>query len=280
MERFELLNLKYFVSGYKGFLGRELVDELSKNLIPFVKFDYNQSVELEQIADYSEDIFVHLADPFSPDFSQSRALEIEEELTKILYGFGPRFIYVSSALVYCRGDRAPRKIIDPVCNTDTYTDLKIRREKIVSQARGSILRVGNIYGSRMHPQSIIRKIFNSFLHYNQISQKTNPTRDYIHISDVLDLLLGLSTRGTLEEGIYNVGTEHGVAISEIYRKCAAYFDVDVHTLDSRFPDPLDSNDSLVLKIDSKNTYSWWRPTKDFETQIDIVFSEMKETLEK
>ena len=74
MERFELLNLKYLVSGYKGFLGRELVDALRKNLIPFVKFDYNQSVELEQIADYSEDIFVHLADPFSPEFSQSRAL--------------------------------------------------------------------------------------------------------------------------------------------------------------------------------------------------------------
>jgi hypothetical protein len=52
------------------------------------------------------------------------------------------------------------------------------------------------------------------------------------------------------------------------------------TLDSRFPDSLDSKDFLVLKVDSKNTYSWWRPTKEFETQIDIVFSEMKETLAK
>ena len=274
------MNLKYLVSGYKGYLGQELIYELRKNLIPFIKFDYNQSIELGQIADCSEDIFVHLADPFSPKFSQARALGIEKEFTKILYEFGPRFIYVSSALVYCRGDRAPREIIDPVCNTDSYTDLKIRREKIVSQARGSILRVGNIYSARIHPQSIIRKIFNSFLHNNQISQETNPTRDYIHISDVLDLLLGLSTRGTLEEGIYNVGTEHGVAISEIYRKCAVHFEANMDTLDSRFPDSLDSKDFLVLKVDSKNTYSWWRPTKEFETQIDIVFSEMKETLAK
>ena len=93
-------------------------------------------------------------------------------------------------------------------------------------------------------------------------------------------MLGLSTRGTLEEGIYNVGTEHGVAISEIYRKCAVHFEANMDMLDSRFPDSLDSKDFLVLKVDSKNTYSWWRPTKEFDTQIDIVFSEMKETLAK
>lgn len=275
--------MRYVISGSKGFLGSRLITQLLEEKVPFVEFSFNnRENKWQEYININQDLFIHLAEPHSNSFSEKRAMSIEHELYEIAEKMGPRFIYTSSALVYCRNNNSPKQISDPICKTDAYTELKIRREEQVASRDGTILRIGNVYGPGMHNESVIRKAFLAQYNAEPFSTKSNSIRDYVFLDDVVDLLIGLQSHDLTKSGIFNVGSGQGVCVSEIVFACMLFLGQDAKAgmYQKNFPSPSESGDVIVLRIDSSNTFPWWRPTRKFEITIPSVFESFKKEFHK
>lgn len=271
--------MKLVISGYRGFLGRNIIARFIKQGIPYLEFSYNDQKRIwRDICDESEDFFIHLADPYTGHFDEYRALGIENEMSNIAKSFGPRFIYVSSALVYCRKSARPRKVSDPVCSVDSYTNLKLRREQFIGSMNGTILRLANVYGIGMHKDSVISKILLSHLQSTHFSIGKNSVRDFVHIEDVVELFEKISKENLDRGGIYNVGTGRGTSLSEIYAKSAALSGLDASLETSRVKFR-ESEDTLILDIDKENSFSWWHPKRELEPSLTEIYENYRrETL--
>jgi nucleoside-diphosphate-sugar epimerase len=273
--------LRYVISGSKGFLGSHLKKRLQEKEVPFVEFSFNNpETKLQESIDSGQDVFIHLAEPHSNSFSNERAISIENELYQIAEKLGPRFIYSSSALVYCRNNDLPKQISDPVCKIDAYTRLKIRREEQLISRNGTILRIGNVYGQDMHKESVIYKAFFSQHNAAPFSTSNNSIRDYVFVDDVVDLLASLQNHELTISRIYNVGSGQGICVSEIVYECMLFLgqNAKARMQEMNFPKPSNCGDAVVLKIDNVNTFPWWRPTRRFQEMIPSVFESFKKEL--
>jgi nucleoside-diphosphate-sugar epimerase len=223
-------------------------------------------------------IFVHLADPKTNDFDANRAKSIERELFDIASLMGPKFIYVSSALVYCRSGSLPKKISDRRCSIDSYTDLKIHRENVVLRSNGRVLRLGNLYGKGMKLDNVIGKILISLTNRQHFKSEFNPTRDFVHVNDVINSLISIQPSDLEKGGVTNIGSGIGIPISNIYDSCVTFlksqniFNFELPNV--HFPDPKSSDDQITLNINQFNTFPWWQPKYSFIDEIYTVFEDM------
>ena len=283
MGRFRLIQ-KLILTGYRGFVGSNLVSRLKSREIPFILYDFSIDAEVVAKQYGSNSIFIHLADPNSSTFSLQRSKEIERNLYKFAEIFESNFYYVSSSLVYCRDGNIPKKTSDSVCSESQYTDLKINRENMIQNFGGNILRIGNVYGLGMSAETIIGKISLSILKNSHFDSSYNPTRDFVYLEDILDAFVKLRELGSPKSKIYNIGSGVGTSVSELYELCANVLenknDVKTTWNNVDFPDARLSLDKIVLDISSKNTLTGWKPKHSLEENIGPVINDLLERFDK
>lgn len=297
----------YLVSGGAGFIGSHLcdfliskghrvcvIDDLSNgslaNLPKHENLEFFNNSILDDLSFISSlgkiDCVFHLAaqvsvqksltDPnttFSINCHGSSNLLKFCSLAKI-----PKAVLASSAAVYGDG-KLPLSESSPLSPLSPYAQSKIEMEKIgsLSGLNCTSLRFFNVYGPRQSPSSpysgVITKFFSALSANSNITVygDGNQTRDFIHVSDVVDALYCASKNSS--SGSYNVGCGSQTSLNHLISQMELVCNkkASISYLPSRQGDILHSVASISkIKKDLgfspkinlfdglKNTWNWFK----------------------
>ena len=146
-------------------------------------------------------------------------------LLEFLHSKLRHIIYISSCTVYGWPETLPVVETSPLNPENVYSLAKISTEKTLCQFKEkynipiTIFRISQIYG----PGSSNKAAMYQFLKLAHNGKRPrifcNPqtTRDYIHVSDVINIII--YSFNNLIDGIYNIGIGKGTTIGELANIC-------------------------------------------------------------
>ena len=215
------------VTGSHGFVGSQLVDELltsgeyrviavdhtmimgffkHSNLVTY-NISYDKIINFEDV-----DAVVHLANYKYNDNSKLLSFDILS-LPKFLNKFQPhvKFVYASSAAVYDENYG-----VNP---STMYGLSKMTQENILLESNFdnlSILRFFNIYGKSSNG-GVIQNFKNAIVNNEPIyiNGDGNSTRDYIHVSDIVNSIIKEIECESAGKIVKNIGTGIGTTLNNL-----------------------------------------------------------------
>lgn len=223
--------MKFIITGYRGFIGQYLCNELSSRNIEFIGVDHSDILGddyFDGIVVEKGDVMVHLANrSFVPDSWEDPAMYIETNSmgTLKVLEFCKKgqlgLIYLSSYM-YGNPQYFPVDEKHPVQIMNPYAFSKKTAEEIIQYYGENfginyvILRPFNVYGKGQKDNFIIPILFQKFLDSNLKTVQMNdlkPKRDFIHAKDLVNAIVLCSEN--LNQQIYNVTSGHSVSILEL-----------------------------------------------------------------
>ncbi|MFH0832939.1 MAG: NAD-dependent epimerase/dehydratase family protein [Candidatus Aenigmatarchaeota archaeon] len=131
-----------------------------------------------------------------------------KSIADIAEEFGVKLIYTSSAAVYGNG-KIPNNEEGECKPLSQYGKSKLKSEKILKNA--FVARLFNTYGKGGN--SFVNKLCKKIPNYDEFNVYGNglQTRDFIHVSDIVDALL----LGVENSGIYNVGSGKETSVLQL-----------------------------------------------------------------
>lgn len=241
--------MKIVITGSSGFVGSHFVDKclnLGYEVFPVdIKegFDMTNWNQVRTIGQF--DVLVHLAAKlFSHDvLFNSRDLYLTNivstlnalELCKI---HNAKMIFVSS-YVYGRPKSLPIGEEHPAASFNPYTESKIIGERLClkySQDHDlpvSIVRPFNLYGKGLNENLLIPTVIRGAKNGKIVVDDQRPKRDYLYISDFVDLLSGLSVYNQAGCEIFNAGSGVSYSVREIIETVCSLYDheIEIHSRD-------------------------------------------------
>lgn len=128
----------------------------------------------------------------------------------------PRFVYISTILVYDLEAKTPWKTSSPLRPESDYSRTKLGGEELCRlNSRHTpiiitVLRLGFVYGKE---KGIPREFIREMKEKNQLEVYRNPVRDYVFVEDVADAIVQSLD---LEESLtLNIGTGRGTSLMDI-----------------------------------------------------------------
>jgi nucleoside-diphosphate-sugar epimerase len=217
------------VTGADGFIGRHLVEALESA----GRVVYPHTLEAGDISRCPLDFegvahVFHLAGKtFVPDSWDStlRFYEVNLLGTVNVLEFCRRHhasITFISSYVYGQPDSLPITEDHPLRPLNPYSHSKILGEEVVGYYHSqfgvpaTVIRPFNIYGPGQEHRFLIPKLIRQALDPSAgeiVVTDLRPRRDYIHIRDLVALLVA-TTRGA-QRGVYNAGSGHSVSIEDL-----------------------------------------------------------------
>lgn len=208
------------VTGASGFVGQALISQLRKNGFAVTGVTRRKLNGLITVSDYSETpmsdgaVLVHLAqgantsDSFGDD---------DVKLCQVLSDRPWRHIvYASSAIVYGDAGDYLRSPEEQISAFNDYSRVKLTCEKIVLDAGGTCLRLGNLYGPNMNAETVVSAILRQIPGVGPlILQNTAPVRDFLWIDDATRCMVAACR--LMPGGILNLGTSSGKAVGDVAR---------------------------------------------------------------
>jgi UDP-glucose 4-epimerase len=137
-----------------------------------------------------------------------------------------RFVFASSVAVYGYAAELPLREDMPLDARSPYAASKVAAEAFCDAYRNSygletcVLRLTNVYGPRMK-KGAYASVVSEFL---EATSRAEPlkvygsgeqTRDFVHVQDVVDAIMGALDPEKAECGVVNVGTGRGTSINEL-----------------------------------------------------------------
>lgn len=236
--------MKILVVGSKGFIGSHCVDSLSLEYEVWgcdVIMDYNTPnyIFIESVDSDFQDIFIQgkydvcincsgaASVPFSlnnpyHDF-QLNALNVFKILECIRkFNSDCKFINLSSAAVYGNPSVLPISESDDLNPVSPYGFHKLMSETICKEfsefwnLKTCCIRIFSAYGPRLKKQ-ILWDIFQKALTNQQVELfgTGNETRDFIFISDVVNIIKCVMSESDFKADIVNAGNGKQISISEV-----------------------------------------------------------------
>ena len=257
--------MKIVVTGSSGFLGRALMKNLRNSALVAIGVSRRFVPGMLQVTSYDEapggDVLVHLgeasdrkyADAHAPSYERRALATLERLQAK---GF-ERIVYASSAVLYGDQAESPRKVGDPVYQTDAYTRLKLASERTVLARKGAVARLSNLYGPGMAEGNVVSAILGQLPADGPIRVlDTAPVRDFLTVEDAARALTAMIAFSS--NGLFNVGSGQGVSIF----KLATQMLVAAGQAERKIDSIRASNkfSQLVLDIAQTETTLGWRPT--------------------
>ena len=271
------------VTGSSGFIGKNLVNALTKNKIGVIELDIVKGFDLLNDSDLKSvpefDIIVHLAaKSFVPhSFENPRDYYYHNYLLtlnvlELARKYNAKIIFFSS-YIYGVPEYLPIDENHRTAPHNPYAQSKLICEKLCEgyyrdfKVPVIIFRPFNIYGPGQNESFIIPTIFNQ-LKYNKIVLKdSQPRRDYIYIDDIISAILcAVNSEGNSFE-VFNLGYGKSYSVKELTKiiKNLSNSDAEViYTNELREGEVLDSvsdNSKIISKLK-------WKPSTDFDPDLN------------
>ena len=225
-----------FITGVKGFIGKELIKHCEKNGIEYLGVDLPEvDIRKKEIADLipeGADAIIHLAALSTDPLCKNNAFncfDVNVMGTLNLIAVAEKrkvkqFIFASSEWVYDNCTEKEVKTEESVINIANHKS-EYALSKLVSEANlrqkyqygfcsVTILRFGIIYGPRKEGGSAVESLFNAVKERNEIEVGSLRTgRHFIHVSDIVAGII--KSIGLDGFNIVNLGGDKLITLSEI-----------------------------------------------------------------
>lgn len=198
------------VIGGRGFIGTNLIEKYQGSSFDIV--DDQDILNKHAVSNINDDI-IHLA--AIPGIQEciehpSNAFDVNVRgtinLLESVRFSGKKLIFASSA--------ACENINNPYAASKRACELFLQAYNEAYGIKTISLRFSNIYGPHsMHKNSVIAKMCKDALTGGTITVYGNPTRDFIHVSDICEAIIKAIRSGFT--GILDVGTGIGTSINDI-----------------------------------------------------------------
>jgi len=270
--------MKVAVTGASGFLGRQIVAELSARGIAVIAVARRAAsapagVETRTVSDYAEtpaaDVLVHLAE-------ESRLAVAEQEGEALIAGNVARLerllaarrfarvLYGSSAAVY--GDASPRPHCadEALAGTSIYARAKQACERVVLAAGGVALRFANIIGPGMSESAVLSRVLAQIPGAGDLSvHDDSAVRDFLWGADMAACVAALVTGRAA--GAFNVGSGEGTSVRRL-AELALEVAGESHRKVVSGPRAAHAS-QLVLDIDATRAATAWQPRVRLDAAI-------------
>jgi UDP-glucose 4-epimerase len=139
-----------------------------------------------------------------------------------------RFVFSSSVAVYGNPTELPLREDMPINALSPYAASKAAAEALCDAYRSSygletcILRLTNVYGPRMM-KGAYASVVSEFLEATsrgeplKVYGNGEQTRDFVHVQDVVDAIMGALDLKKAECGVFNIGTGRETSVNELAR---------------------------------------------------------------
>ena len=196
--------MKIVITGSKGFVGSHLVNSLSNHQI--IEWDIKINKDIKNFdLESNVDFVIHLA----------ALTDVRESIKKPQDYWKTNVEYSKKIFDMCKN--IPIVYASTSCVREWWLSPYGTTKKVMEEFahEGHIgLRFTNIYGENAPDFMLTSRIKNGNVEY-----KTNHIRDFIHISDVLDVIKLFLKIGTLDKNrTYDVGSGKGVRIDELVER--------------------------------------------------------------
>jgi nucleoside-diphosphate-sugar epimerase len=181
-------------------------------------------------------------------------------------------IYGSSAEVY--GDRitTERFTDEPVVPRGLYAITKHACEKEVLKRRGTVLRLGNIYGEGMSRYNVFSDILKQIPGDGPVwVRDTHPMRDFIWINDVVAAFKAVIN--LKKDGIFNAGSGRGTSIGELARQILELAGEGDRPVKSK--QSASSGSCIVLDISETKRQLGWTPSITLNKGLRMLLEERR-----
>jgi nucleoside-diphosphate-sugar epimerase len=230
----------YYYGG-SGFIGKNNLNMLNSNYIQYLEInrDLSNLGELKFVPNSSDQKILIIANGCSLQYRQSYGIEKEFLNTEIeqykniykrlIENLNPdsisNIIFLSSGgALYDRNDNNKKNELATINPSSSYGLLKFELEKYLQSISSklsmplTILRISNVYGPGQvanRGQGLIPTIIARLMNNKEIRVTPNSVRDYLHISDLNIMLLGVLKEIVKFSGIFNLGSGIGYSSKEI-----------------------------------------------------------------
>lgn len=274
------------VTGASGFVGQRLVARLGAEGVA-VHAVCRRDVEVpgatavHLVRDYGQTpaiadaVLVHLAGERSLAAAESRGASGVAEAAgaaRALVGNGYRgLIVASSAVVY--GDKSPdpHRPDEVVHPQNRYAEAKLSCEAAFVQAGGLAMRLGNVYGPGMAPESVVAEIVAQIPGDGPVRiRDAGPIRDFVWIDDVIEAFVAAARRP--QAGILNVGSGQGVSIGALAATALKVAGAERRlVVSARLPPGRPS--ACLLDVQETRSKLGWRAVTPLAAGLGILVSE-------
>ncbi len=212
-------------------------DESEEPAVHLFKGDIRDEVVVQEAAEGCDFVF-HLAGKSGASTSNESPLEDLDvncrgllHLLDAVRRLAPQAVLVfpSSRLVYAPNLPLPISESAPTLPLSIYGAHKLAAENYLSVYQreygldSAVLRITNPYGPFQRPEQRSYGVINQFIHEAIRGQTITvfgdgaQLRDYIHISDVVDVMLLVAASPAALNATYNVGSGTGTSLAELAR---------------------------------------------------------------
>jgi len=268
------------VAGASGFLGRRLVAALAAAGVPTTAASRGAptdgpGVRPLRVRSYADlpggDVLVHLAETrdlhaVAADEERHRA-DARGLLAALLDGRYRRVVYASSGVVHGDGGDRPRRPDEPPEARGAYARMKLDGEAAVLAAGGTVVRLANLYGPGMAPDSAVAEILAQVRGEGPLRIRDGaPVRDWLWIGDAADALARVAADPA--PGVFNLGTGRGVAVAEVARAALRAAGREDRGVEETAPSARAS--ALVLDPSALSARWGWRPATPLEDGLAML----------
>jgi nucleoside-diphosphate-sugar epimerase len=220
--------MKVAVTGASGFLGTYIVGELLTRGCEVLAISRRtvalpEGAETLVVTDYLDlpaaDALIHLAERSSAQVPPQEATEYSArtiERTRALVQ-GGRYAYIlygSSGAVYGDQSPLPHHPDESPVGTSIYARTKLACERLVMEAGGAALRLGNVVGPRMSATTVLARVLEQIPGSGQLClHDDSAVRDFIWVGDVAECLAAFLPKKV--SGAFNVGSGQACSVRRL-----------------------------------------------------------------
>ena len=294
----------YYYGG-SGFIGKHNLEMFNSNSIQVfnISRDLSNLHPLEKEPKNSFQKILIIANGCLLQNRQSFGIErdllnIEIEQHKICYKslidkLNPKLIsniiFLSSGgALYDRSDMNKKNELAKVQPTSSYGLLKYELERYLQLTANeysiplTILRMANVYGPGQianRGQGLIATMIDRLMNKKEIQVVANSVRDYLHVSDLNSMLLGVLKDVNRLNGIFNLGTGIGITSKEVSLKVSEIMNLHGYLYDFDkliiFSDLKRETDSSILDCSKYYSISKILPSITLANGIDGMIKDLK-----
>jgi len=202
---------KIIITGYNGYVGRNLISFLKKKKIEFRRVDVKNLTKY-RLKNFTH--FIHLN--FYIKENKINILKNNREIDKVVKICSEKklfLIFPSTACFKYKNKKRTSNNIN-VINHYTYSKKQCEKKILLSNLKYCILRIFNVYGGDIKNRYYISFIVNQFYKKKNLVLKfKNNYRDYIHVNDLCNLIYKVIIKN--KTGIYEAGSGQSISIQKL-----------------------------------------------------------------